>query len=147
MKKTYLKNGGIAVHRLASCLLFTVFVLVVPHIEYFKAINNNLDLLLTVIGATTLISWILILTIPTQGFPFFIEISDRGITQRWFGKIQATIDWNDVEKIEKASSAFWAFHSKDESQKPIYVAYSKEFKDDILLVCPERLKESVLLLK
>ena len=143
MKKTYLKNGGIAVYRIASCLLFTIFVIVAPHIEYFKAINNNLDLLLTVIGVTTALSWILILTVPTQGFPFFIEISDKGITQRWFGKIQATIDWSNVERIERVGSAFLAFHSKDQNQKSIYVAYSKEFKDDILLVCPERLKESV----
>ena len=133
MKKTYLKNGGIAVHRLASCLLFTVFVLVAPHIEYFKAINNNLDLLLTAIGATTLISWILILTIPTQGFPFFIEISDRGITQRWFGKIQATIDWNDVEKIEKASAVFTEWQPKMENA----------FKENILKKFQELLGDKV----
>ena len=143
MKKTHLKNGGIAVHRLASCIFFTLFVFVAPHVEYFKVINNNLDLLLTVIGVTTALSWILILTVPTQGFPFFIEISDKGITQRWFGKIQATIDWSNVERIERVSSAFLAFHSKDQNQKPVCVAFSKKIKDDILLLCPERLKESV----
>lgn len=148
MKKTYLKNGSTAIRRFVSVILCTVGTVLIPSLEFFEGVFPDMKLYVTALATATGLSWIMILTLRNQGLPFFVEISDEGITEKWFNKPIKATKWEEIEAIEEIGTTsgeiiYLKIHPLDSSKKPIFIASSKRIKEHIRTACPQKHKYRV----